>query len=139
MRSKYLKILVTAAILSLACTTKVSEWVLLNAPPNEYMMAYYHKEPISETVRNQNLEIVRDLKSANIRFTTVLKKDIDKPYYALIYENRLFEKYYNYREIENLSHSPLREKIASELMSGKLCVMLCLKTGIPGKDWGAAA
>lgn len=34
----------------------------------------------------------------------------------------------------NLISSPLREKIAKELMAGKLCVMLYLKTGIRGKD-----
>ena len=134
MRSIYLKTIVIAGILSLACTTKVSEWVLTNSLPNEYVLAYYHKDPLSETVKKQNAAIAGDLSSANIQFRTVLKKDIDKPYYALIYDNRVFSKYYNPQELKDLSVSPLREKIAAELMSGKLCVMFYLRTGAPEKD-----
>ena len=134
MRSVYLKSIIIAGILSLACTTKVSEWVLLNSLPNEYILAYYHKDPLSETVTKQNSEIARDISSANIQLRTVLKKDIDKPYYALVYDNRLFSVYYNPQELKDLSVSPLRKKIAAELMSGKLFVMLYLKTGIPEKD-----
>ncbi len=133
MRSIYLKTIVIAGILSLACTTKVSEWVLTNSQPDEYVLAYYHKDPLSETVKKQNAAIAGDISSANIQFRTVLKKDIDKPYYALIYDNRVFSKYYNPQELKDLSVSPLREKIAAELMSGKLCVMLYLKTGITRK------
>jgi len=134
MRSIYLKTILIAGIVSLACTTKVSEWVLLNSLPDEYFLAYYHKDPLSETVIKQNSAITGNLSSANIQFRSVLKKDIDRPYYALIYDNRLFSKYYDPRELKDLSVSPLREKIAAELMSGKLCVMLYLKTGIPEKD-----
>jgi hypothetical protein len=125
MRKIYLRIIIVTGILSLACTTKVSEWVLLNALPNEYILVYYHKEPLSDIVKQHNSEIVRDIRSANIQFRNVLKSDID---------NRLFSKYYDYRELQHLTVSPLREKIAGELMSGKICVMLCLKTGIPEKD-----
>jgi hypothetical protein len=134
MRSLFLKILIIAGILSLACTTKVSEWVLLNALPNEYILAYYHKDLLTETIKQHNSEISNDIKSANIQFKSILKKDIDRPYYALYYNNRLFSKYYNNRELENLAVSPLREKIASELMAGKLCVMLYLKTDVAEKD-----
>jgi len=134
MKHFFLKLIIVTGILSLACTTKVSEWVLLNALPNEYILAYYHKDPVSEIVNKQNAKIGAEISSANIHFRTILKKDIDKPYYALIYRNRLFSKYYNSTELQNLSVSPLRNKIAAELMSGKLCVMLYLKTGISGKD-----
>lgn len=134
MKPVYIKLLIITGILSLACTTKVSEWVLLNALPNEYLLVYYHNDPVSETVNKQNAKIKSDIGSANIQFRTVLNKEIDKPYYALVYENRLFSKYNNYSELQNLAVSPLRKKVAAELMSGKLCVMLYLKTGIAEKD-----
>ncbi len=134
MKPIFIKTILIAGILSLACTTKVSEWVLINSLPNEYLLAYYHKDPLSETVRKQNSELAGEISSANIQFRSVLKKDIEKPYYALIYNNRLFSKYYDPQELNDLSVSPLRKIIASELMSGKLCVMLYLKTGIPAKD-----
>lgn len=133
-KSIYLKIILIAGIISLACTTKVSEWVLLNSLPNEYLLVYFYKDSVSETVKQHNSEIARDIKSANIQFKTIRKNGIDKPYYALYYNNRLFSKYYDYSELERLSVSPLREKIAGEIMAGKLCVMLYLKTGIPEKD-----
>jgi hypothetical protein len=134
MRPIYLKILIMAAILSMACTTKVSEWILLNTLPNEYILAYYHKDPLAETVKQQNSSISRDIKSANIQFKDILKKDIDRPYYALYYKNRLFSRYYDYSELDKIAVSPLRQKIAGELMAGKLCVMLYLTTGIQEKD-----
>ena len=134
MRSVYLKTIIISGIISLACTTKVSEWVLVNSQPGEYILAYYHKDPLSEAVKKQNSEIAKEISSANIQFRSVIKKDIDRPYYALIYDNRLFSTYYNPRELKDLAVSPLRKKIAGELMSGKLCVMLYLKTGIPEKD-----
>lgn len=126
--------LIAAGIASLACTTKVSEWVLLNALPDEYTLAYYHKEPVSQTIKQQNSDIINDIKSANIQFKNVLKTDIDKPYYALFYRNRLFSRYTDHHELDNLAVSPLREKIARELMAGKLCVMVYLKTDLPEKD-----
>ena len=86
------------------------------------------------SIKKQNTKIGSEISSANIHFRTVLKNDIDKPYYALIYRNRIFSKYYNSSELQHLSVSPLRDKIAAELMSGKLCVMLYLKTGDPQKD-----
>ena len=134
MKAAHLRILILAGILSMACTTKVSEWVLLNSEANNYILAYYHKDPVVVVVKKQNEEIGREISSANIQFRTVLRKDIGKPYYALIYRNRLFSTYNSYTELKNLSVSPLREKIASELMSGMLCIMLYLKTGNPEKD-----
>jgi hypothetical protein len=134
MRSFYLKILIMSAILSLACTTKVSEWVLLNTLPDEYILAYFHKDALTESVKLHNSEISRDIKSANIQFRNVLKKDIDRPYYALYYDNRLFSQYNDSRELDNIAISPFRQKIAGELMTGKLCVMLYLRTGVPEKD-----
>jgi len=134
MKPVYLRILVLSGILSMACTTKVSEWVLLNSEANNYLLVYYHKDPVTEPVKKQNEQIGREINSANIQFRSILRNDIEKPYYALIYGNRLFSTYNNHSELKNLSVSPLREKIASELMSGMLCVMLYLKTGNPEKD-----
>ena len=101
---------------------------------NNFIVGYYLKDHVVEVVKKQKEEIGREIISANIQIRTVLRKDIGKPYYALIYRNRLFSTYNSYTELKNLSVSPLREKIASELMSGMLCIMLYLKTGNPEKD-----
>ncbi|MCU0473574.1 MAG: hypothetical protein MUC93_09450 [Bacteroidales bacterium] len=134
MKSSYFKILVLAGIISLACTTKVSEWVLLNSIPNQYTLVYYHNAILSESQKQQNSEITRDIKDSNILFKNVQSKAVTKPYYALYYNERLFSKYNDPKELENLAHSPLREKIAGQLMAGKLCVMLYLKSGEEEKD-----
>jgi hypothetical protein len=121
-------------LISLACITKVSEWVLLNSLPNEYTLIYFHKDPLSETVKQQNIDVGKNIRPANIQFRSLLKKDINQPYYGLYYKNRLFSKYNDFRELKDLTSSPLRENIAMELMAGKLCVMLYLKTGVKEKD-----
>ncbi len=134
MKPRYLKLIIVSGLLSLACTTKVSEWVLLNSEPNKYTLVYFHNAPLTETIQKQNNEIARTISNANIQFTSFSKENIEQPYYALYYKNRLFNKYTNYNDLRNLTSSPLREKIASELMSGKLCVMLYLKTEDKAKD-----
>jgi hypothetical protein len=134
MKSLHLKILILAAILSLACTTKVSEWVLLNALPNQYTLIYFHNTPLSETVLKQNAAIGETIKPANLQFKSIEKKDIGKPYYALYYGSRVFSRYNDYKDMRGLTFSPLREKIASEIMTGKLCVLLYLTTGNKEKD-----
>lgn len=139
MSKKILRVLLVAAVLSLACTTKVSEWVLLNAPPDQYTLVYYHKVLPSEPVKQNNSAVSKSILSANIQFKNILSKDIDQPYYALYYKDRLFSKYYDYKELDKLTVSPLREKIAAELMSGKLCVMLFLNSGIREKDGAGLA
>ena len=88
-----MKILILTAILSLACTTKVSEWVLLNAPADQYTLIYFYSGQINETARDQNASIDREIKPANIEFRSVEKKDIIQPYYTLYYGNRLFRRY----------------------------------------------
>jgi hypothetical protein len=52
----------------------------------------------------------------------------------MYYNNRVFSEYADYKELDGIAFSPLRNKIASELMSGKLCVMLYLNCGIQEKD-----
>lgn len=128
------KILIVTAILSLACTTKVSEWMLLNSPADPYLLVYYHKSPIPESVRLENRELESRTKRANIIFRQVQKEDIKKPGYALYYKNRLFSEYTDSHALNGITDSPIRKKIAGELMEGKLCVMLYLLTGNPGKD-----
>jgi len=134
MKPVYLKTLIIASLLSLACTTKVSEWFLVNSVPDSYLLVHYHKTPLSESVKNQNMELAEKIKSANIRFRALIKQDIAEPYYALYYNNRLFSEYTDYKQLEGLTFSPLRNKIASELMAGKLCVLLYLKSGNQEKD-----
>jgi len=123
-----------AGLISLACTTRVSEWVLLNAIPQTYTLVYFHSSSLTESVKKQNQALNESIKNANIRFETVNRPEIDKPYYGLYYQNRLFSRYETVDEQEGLTSSPLREKIAAELMAGKLCVMLYLKTDNQEKD-----
>ena len=134
MKPFYLKILIILAILNLACTTKVSEWVLLNSSADRYLLVYYHSGAVSESVRQQNRDLEGRTKGANFLFRPVLKEDIKEPYYALYYNDRLFSEYADYSFLKGITDSPLRKKIAGELMEGKLCVLLYLKTGNPGKD-----
>lgn len=134
MKPFYIKILTLAAILSLACTTKVSEWVLLNTVPNQYTLVYFHNTPLNETVIKQNAAIGQNIRTANIEFRSAERKDIKEPYYGLYYGSRFFTRYNDPSDLRGLISSPMREKIASEIMTGKLCVLLYLTTGNKEKD-----
>ncbi len=134
MKRMHVKIILLSAILSLACTTKVSEWVLVNAPAGRYTLIYFYKDQINETARNRNSSVSREINHANIDFRSVEKKDIVEPYYALYHGNRLFERYDDPKNLSGLTISPLRQKIASEIMAGKLCVLIYLTTGNKEKD-----
>ena len=134
MKRIYLKIIVIGALLSMACTTKVSEWVLLNAAPEKYVLVYFHKRELTETEKLQNTQIEDQLNQANIIFKTVKRDEIEKPYYALYFNNKLISEYEDYNALKKLAISPLRKKIASELTDGKLCVILYLKSGNQEKD-----
>ncbi len=134
MRKYYYKILILAGILSLACTTRVSEWILLNSLPNQYSLIYFHNAPLSEKIAKENIALKEQIKTANIIFKPVARQDIKEPYFGLYYENRLFSIYKTPAELTGLITSPLRKSIAPELMAGKLCVMLYLKTDDKEKD-----
>ena len=134
MKSIYLKILVLASVVSLACTTKVSEWVLLNALPNRYTLIYFYKSTLNEIASKQNVLLGKDIAPANIKFRSIERKDIEQPYYSLYYGNRFFTRYSDYKDLRGLTTSPLREKVAAEIMSGKLCVLLYLTTDNKTKD-----
>jgi hypothetical protein len=123
-----------SSVISLACTTKVSEWVLLNAPANQYSLVYYYNNSLNETARKQNTVIVENIKPANIQYISIVKKDTEQPYYALYYGNRFFARYDDFQDLRGLTTSPLREKIADEIMAGKLCVLLYLTTDNKVKD-----
>jgi hypothetical protein len=133
MKQKSIKIIILAAFLSLACTTKVSEWVLLNTIPTDYALIYFHKDKLTGTEIQQNTMIEKSINGANIQFRSILKNDIS-PYYGLYYKKILFSKYDDPGDMADLTTSPLREKIGKELMAGKLCVMLFLRTGNQDKD-----
>jgi len=72
--------------------------------------------------------------NANIHFRSIEKHDIERSYYALYHGKTLLTKYYDYKVLMALTTSPVREKIASEIMDGKLCVFLYLETGNKVKD-----
>ena len=134
MKNRFLNLIIVVVLLSLACTTKVSEWVLLNAVPDKYILVYFHKNEITESVKKQNAELERRFNSANILVKSMQRDEIEKPYYALYFNNRLLTEYTSEEELLTIASSPVRENIASELMNGKLCVMLYMKCGIPEKD-----
>ncbi|MGE5419807.1 MAG: hypothetical protein ACM3UT_06445 [Chloroflexota bacterium] len=134
MRTFFPKAIVLAGILCLACTTKVSEWVLLNADPNRYTLVFFHKNASAGSVRAENELLEKSFGDANITFRDVVKDDAIQPYYALYYGNRLFSRYDNPGQMKGLVSSPAREKIAGEIMKGKLCVMVYLNSGIKEKD-----
>src|SRR5512133_512134 len=96
-------------------------------------MCFYNGS-LTETLKKQNLAISESIKSANIQLKTINRKDIKEPYWGLYYEDRLISRADNPDEFKNLTTSPLREKIATELMSGKLCVMVYLKSDNKEKD-----
>ena len=134
MKRKYITLILLAGLISMACTTRVSEWILLNGLPNQYTLVYFHNKALSESIKNQNQNLAEQISTANIQFRTVNRKKIAKPYYELYYKDRFFSKYKTVDELEGLTSSPLRETIAEELMAGKLCVMLYLKTDNDEKD-----
>ena len=134
MKPIYFKILILASIVSLACTTKVSEWVLLNTLSNQYTLIYFYKNSLNEAIIKQNALLGKDIAPANIHFKSIERKDIEQPYYGLYYGSRFFSRYYDYKDLRGLTTSPLREKIAAEIMSGKLCVLLYLTTDSKTKD-----
>ena len=134
MKRKFFTIILLAALISLACTTRVSEWVLLNSTPHQYSLIYFHKGSVSESVKKQNQKLAEGISSSNIQFKTVSRQGIAEPYYGLYYEGRFFSKYKTVDDLRGLTSSPLREKVAAELMAGKLCVMLYLKTDNKEKD-----
>ncbi|HEC43917.1 MAG TPA: hypothetical protein ENI20_13935 [Bacteroides sp.] len=134
MKQEYLKIILLAGLISLGCTTRVSEWVLLNSLANQYTLIYFHSNPISETIKKQNQTVAERIETANIQLKEIKRQDITEPYYGLYYKQRLFSKFKTTDELIGLTSSPLREKIAAELMAGKLCVMLYLKCDDNEKD-----
>jgi len=134
MKPYFYQLIIIAGLLSLACTTRVSEWVLLNALPEQYSLICFHSAPLTESVISQNKALLKKTETANVRFRTVSRKDIKDPYWALYYEDRLFSTFSSSTELNNLTSSPLREKVAAELMDGKLCVMVYLKTDDTEKD-----
>jgi hypothetical protein len=134
MKPVYIKTAALACLISLACTTRVSEWVLLNAEPGQYTLVCFHKNPLNEQVSLQNKALTDELSGANIRVINAEKNDAIQPYYGLYYENRLFTRYEKPGQLAGLASSPLRRAIADEIMKGKLCVMLYLQSGNTEKD-----
>lgn len=134
MKQIYLKILIIGALISMACTTKVSEWVLQNSVPDKYLLVYFHKNELTELEKLQNKGLENQFKSSNLLLKTMQRDEIEEPYHALYFNNRLISEYRNDKELKNIVTSPFRKKVADELMTGKLCVMLYLKSGNSEKD-----
>jgi hypothetical protein len=129
-----LKVIILSAFISLACTTRVSEWVLLNTLPEAYSLVYFHNGPLSKIAEKQNDALRVSYGPGNISISNLLKEDIKQPYYALYYRKRLIRSYVNPDELKTLTSSPLRNKIYEELMGGMLCAMVYLTTDNKDKD-----
>ncbi len=130
----WMGLLLFGCFLGIACTTRVSEWVLLNIVPVNYSLRYVYEGPIPERLKIRHEQLREEITGANIRFTEVSQKGTEKPFYGLYYKNRLFARYNNPDELKSLTTSPLRKKMAGELMDGKLCVMVYLRSGDIQKD-----
>ena len=76
MKRRFLTVVLLASIISLACTTRISEWILLNALPNQYTLVYFHNSSLSESLKSQNQKLADGLISANVQFKTVYRQDI---------------------------------------------------------------
>ncbi len=124
MRSYYLKIVIIAALLGMACTTKVSEWVLINADPDKYALVYYHNGTIPTPVKQQHSELENMTKTANLLFRTVLQENIEKPYYGLYYQNRLISEYADYNALSTVAFSGFEEAFSYNSEKGKV---ICFK------------
>ena len=107
MKRNYYRITILAGLLSLACTTRVSEWILLNVPANQYSLIYFHQDPITQAEKKRNQEIADRIETANIQFKTVSRSGLAEPYYSLYYEGRPFSKYKTADELDGLCNSPL--------------------------------
>ncbi|HOO98340.1 MAG TPA: hypothetical protein PLV06_00585 [Bacteroidales bacterium] len=129
-----IRILTLTGLIGLTCTTKVSEWVLLNEAPEDYLLVCYHTPQTSGSLRQQNENIAGAVKDANIKFRTVVRDNAKSTYYELSYRNVPFAVFNNADELKGLSVSPLRKKVADEIMAGKLCVMVYLRSGDEAKD-----
>ncbi len=129
-----LKTVIVAALLCLACSTRVSEWVLLNAPADRYLLVCYHSGVIPETVRQSHKELESKSNQANMVFREVRKEEKQPLHYALYYDNRLVAGYDNLESLKGITGSPLRKKITGELMEGNLCAMIFLNSGNKAKD-----
>ena len=129
-----LKILVFTGFLGFFCTTKVSEWVLLNHVPEDYLLVYYSRGETGGEVKAANKAVTSKISTANIQFREIKNENTKEPYYALYHQKRTVRKYATIPEMAGLTTSPLREKIAKEIMDGQLCVMLLVASGHAEKD-----
>lgn len=142
---KLLKIfLVLSFSLAYPCTTKVSEWTLLNFPAANYEQVYFSNKKLDKHVIQEHEKIRQLIKDVNLNFSVIdinqLKNENEKimfemagkekmPFYALYYKNQLFTQFESAGELLSLLQSPLLAKITDELKGGKLCTLLFLKNG----------
>ena len=130
--------------LAYPCTTKVSEWTMLNFPPAFYELIYFTNKKLDKQTMQKQKKFRRSFKDVNMNFDIIdvthyknenvkimfemAEKD-KMPFYALYYKNQLFTQFKSTDELQTLLESPLLTKIYNELMGGKLCVLLLLKNG----------
>ena len=134
MKTLPLKVVLLAGVISLACTTRVSEWVLLNAAAEKYSLVCHYPTTYGDAAKDEVRHLKERFGLVNLEVALLTNKEVKAPYYELFYRNRFFAKYEKVEELAQLAVSPMRKKIAMELMEGKLCVLLLLKSGDPVKD-----
>ena len=130
--------------LAYPCTTKVSEWTMLNFPPAFYELVYFTNGKLDKHVTQKQKKIRNSYKDVNLNFNIIdinhYKNEEEKkmfemadkekmPLYALYYKNKLFTQFKSTDELQTLLESPLLKKMCNELKNGKLCALLLLKTG----------
>ncbi len=126
------------------CTTKVSEWTMLNFAPASYEFVYFTNgkldnqtiqkhEKIQQLIKDVNLNFsiidINHFKNRNEKMMFEMAQKETKPIYALYYKNQLFSQFNSTDELLSLLESPMLAGIADEIKGGKLCVLLYLKKG----------
>jgi hypothetical protein len=142
-------LILLASAVVYACTTKVSEWTILNLEPASYMLVYFNNGEIDAAAKQEHATLETSLKDANIFLYNVntgkFKNEQEKtfyamtgrqnpPFYALYYQDRLFAVYDKGAVPAHLSTSKMRKTIAEYLKDGELCVLVHLETGHAAKD-----
>jgi len=134
LKNKYSGFILLLSVIGLACTTKVSEWVMLNSEPEKYMIVYNHLDTPSGRETDALKSLESKFASANVIFRQTKTTDASMPLYSLYYEGRLIDRYKDQADIQAVMHSSLRQEIASSLLEGDLCVLLLLQSGDMIKD-----
>ena len=100
-----LKPLLFIGLFSLFCTTKVSEWVLLNNIPENYLLVFHANQNTGNDRQATNQTLVSKISSANIQFRESGSEKLKESYYTLYYRKRVVRNYSTLAELKGLPGS----------------------------------